>query len=112
MFKDKEEFITIISIGKIAANSTILLIKEDYVQSNILEPAVKGTMNLLQACSRSHTMKRVIFTSSVSTITAKDDRGKWKAIVDESSTIQIDAVWKAKPNGWVCEFIAFWIITC
>lgn len=74
---------------------------EDYVQSNRLEPAVEGTINLLQACSRAQTVKRVIFTSSISTITGRDDQDKWKSVVDESSTISIDRVWKAKPNGWV-----------
>ncbi|KAJ6807086.1 dihydroflavonol 4-reductase [Iris pallida] len=74
---------------------------EDHVRSKILEPAVRGTINLLRSCSRSSTVKRVIFTSSVSTITAKNDDGAWAPMVDESSFVSVDRVWKEKPNGWV-----------
>ncbi|XP_020102660.1 dihydroflavonol 4-reductase isoform X5 [Ananas comosus] len=74
---------------------------EDRVRSEILEPAVRGTINVLQACIRSETVKRVVFTSSVSTITAKDDTGNWRAVVDESSTTPTDVVWNSKPRGWV-----------
>ncbi|ONK65927.1 uncharacterized protein A4U43_C06F2420 [Asparagus officinalis] len=74
---------------------------EEYVQSNVLEPAIRGTINVLQSCSRAKTVKRVIFTSSISTITGKDDNGNWRSVVDESSTISLDRVWKDKPNGWV-----------
>ncbi|XP_020102658.1 dihydroflavonol 4-reductase isoform X3 [Ananas comosus] len=76
---------------------------EDRVRSEILEPAVRGTINVLQACIRSETVKRVVFTSSVSTITAKDDTGNWRAVVDESSTTPTDVVWNSKPRGWILQ---------
>lgn len=72
------------------------------MRSEILEPAVRGTINVLQACIRSETVKRVVFTSSVSTITARDDdTGNWRAAVDESSTTPANLVWDSKPRGWV-----------
>ncbi|GAV87780.1 Epimerase domain-containing protein [Cephalotus follicularis] len=81
----------------ILANDNI----ETYVQSNIIEPAVKGTLNLLKACLKSKSVKRVVFTSSISTITAKDSNGKWRPVVDESCQIPIDHIWKTKASGWV-----------
>ncbi|PIA58455.1 hypothetical protein AQUCO_00500409v1 [Aquilegia coerulea] len=73
---------------------------ENYVQSHILDPAIKGTLNLMKACSREN-VKRVVFTSSISTMTAKDINGTWKSIVDESCRTATDQVWNMKPSGWV-----------
>ncbi|XP_021754796.1 putative anthocyanidin reductase [Chenopodium quinoa] len=74
---------------------------ESYVQSNIIDPAIKGTLNLLKACKRSKSVKRVVLTSSISTITAKDDEGNWISVVDESCQVSIDHVWNTRASGWV-----------
>ncbi|KAK1307571.1 Dihydroflavonol-4-reductase [Acorus calamus] len=73
---------------------------ESYVQSKILEPAIKGTENVLEAC-RKGGVKKVIFTSSISTVTAKDNYGKWKSVVDESCVVLEDAIKSTKRKGWV-----------
>ncbi|XAR56630.1 Dihydrokaempferol 4-reductase [Bertholletia excelsa] len=78
--------------------------KEDidgYVCANIIEPARKGALNLLKSCLRASSVKRVVFTSSISTMTAKDTDGKWRGIVDESCQTHVDQVWKTKASGWV-----------
>ncbi|PKI67637.1 hypothetical protein CRG98_011850 [Punica granatum] len=75
---------------------------EDSVESNILEPAVRGTLNLLRGCLRSKkSVRRVVFTSSISTVTAKDSEGKWRALVDENCQTPIQHVWENKASGWV-----------
>ncbi|KAA8523747.1 hypothetical protein F0562_010170 [Nyssa sinensis] len=74
---------------------------EGYVQSKIIDPAIKGTLNLLKACSKTKSVKRVVFTSSISTMTAKDSAGNWRPVVDESCWTPIDQVWKMKSSGWV-----------
>ncbi|KAE9621073.1 hypothetical protein Lal_00018966 [Lupinus albus] len=74
---------------------------EDYVKTNILDPSIKGTLNLLKSCLKSISVKRVVLTSSISTITAKDSNGKWKSIVDESCQVETDIVWNTKASGWV-----------
>ncbi|XP_010241026.1 PREDICTED: dihydroflavonol 4-reductase isoform X1 [Nelumbo nucifera] len=74
---------------------------DGYVRSNILKPSTKGTLNLLRACSKAKSVKRVVFTSSISTITAKDEAGKWRPKVDESCRVPIDHVWNLKASGWV-----------
>ncbi|KAK2984774.1 hypothetical protein RJ640_004599 [Escallonia rubra] len=73
----------------------------NYVRSRIVDPAIKGTLNLLNACLNAKSVKRVVLTSSISTMTAKDDAGNWLPIVDESCRTPIDRVWNTKPNGWV-----------
>ncbi|WJX44753.1 hypothetical protein P8452_31696 [Trifolium repens] len=74
---------------------------EAFVQENIIDPAIKGTINLLKSCLKSNSVKRVVFTSSISTITAKDNDGKWKPIVDESCQTQTEILWNTQPSGWV-----------
>ncbi|KAL2327957.1 hypothetical protein Fmac_021384 [Flemingia macrophylla] len=74
---------------------------EAFVQANIINPAIKGTINVLKSCLKSNSVKRVVFTSSISTITGKDSNGNWKPIVDESCQIQPDSVWKTQATGWV-----------
>ncbi|XP_027926917.1 putative anthocyanidin reductase isoform X1 [Vigna unguiculata] len=74
---------------------------EAYVQANIIDPSIKGTLNLLKSCMNSSSVKRVVLTSSISTITAKDSNGKWKPVVDESCQIQTEHVLKIQASGWV-----------
>ncbi|XP_058219962.1 putative anthocyanidin reductase isoform X5 [Rhododendron vialii] len=46
-------------------------------------------------------VKRVVFTSSISTLTAKDSSGNWRNVVDESCQTPVDHVWKTKASGWI-----------
>lgn len=77
-------------------------LEDSYVQENVIDPAAKGTLNVLKSCLKANSVKRVIFTSSISTMTAKDSSGKWRPVVDESCNIPTEHVWHTKPSGWVC----------
>ncbi|KAH0709807.1 hypothetical protein KY290_011211 [Solanum tuberosum] len=74
---------------------------ESYVEENMIEPAIEGTLNVLKSCLKSNSVKKVVFTSSISTITARDNFGKWRPFVDESCKIPIQHVKNTKPSGWV-----------
>ncbi|XP_066371891.1 putative anthocyanidin reductase isoform X3 [Miscanthus floridulus] len=74
---------------------------EEHVRSSVLEPATRGTINVLRSCVRAGTVRRVVFTSSVSTLTAVDDEGRRKAVLDESCLRALDDVWRIKPVGWI-----------
>ncbi|KAK6774213.1 hypothetical protein RDI58_029452 [Solanum bulbocastanum] len=73
---------------------------ESYVEENMIEPAIQGTLNVLKSCLKSNSVKKVVFTSSISTITARDNFGKWRPFVDESCNIPIQHVKHTKPSGW------------
>ncbi|XP_051151919.1 putative anthocyanidin reductase isoform X2 [Andrographis paniculata] len=73
---------------------------ENYVKTEVVDPAVRGALNILKACLKSDT-RRVVFTSSISTMSAKDSSGRWLPIVDEHCQIPIHDVLKAKANGWL-----------
>jgi dihydroflavonol-4-reductase len=42
-------------------------------QKDLVDPAVKGTLNVLQACAKSPSVKRVVLTSSMAAITDEPD---------------------------------------
>lgn len=72
-----------------------------HVRTHIIDPAIKGTLNVLKSCSKTSSIKRVVFTSSISTMTYKDNSGRWVSIVVESCQIPIQRVPETKPSGWV-----------
>uniref|UniRef100_A0A453SUU5 NAD-dependent epimerase/dehydratase domain-containing protein n=1 Tax=Aegilops tauschii subsp. strangulata TaxID=200361 RepID=A0A453SUU5_AEGTS len=71
---------------------------EERVRSQVLEPATRGTINVLRSCVRAGTVRRVVFTSSVSTLAAAGSEG---SVVDESCLRDLGDVWATKPIGWV-----------
>ncbi|XP_076938375.1 putative anthocyanidin reductase [Bidens hawaiensis] len=71
------------------------------VESNVIKPSINGALNILRSCLRSNSVKRVVFTSSVSTLTGRNKQGEWVPVVDESCQIPVDAVWNNKSCGWV-----------
>ncbi|KAJ4873142.1 NAD(P)-binding Rossmann-fold superfamily protein [Raphanus sativus] len=74
---------------------------ESYVQSKVIDPAMKGVRNVLGSCLKSNSVKRAVFTSSISTLTAKDENERWRSVVDETCKTPIDHVLKTKASGWV-----------
>ncbi|XP_050942712.1 putative anthocyanidin reductase isoform X1 [Cucumis melo] len=74
---------------------------EEYVRKNVIDPEIKGTISLLKSCLKSESVKRVVLTSTISTLTGKDADGERRRLVDESCQTSVDQVWKNKPSGWV-----------
>ncbi|CAN6457940.1 unnamed protein product [Victoria cruziana] len=75
---------------------------DSYLKSDVHKLATTGTLNVLEACLKAKTVKRVVATSSISIITAKDGGGKLKhAVVDETCLNSIDSVLRARAHGWV-----------
>ncbi|XP_078436922.1 NAD(P)-binding Rossmann-fold superfamily protein isoform X2 [Wolffia australiana] len=76
-------------------------VDNDYVRREVLRAVVRGTLNVMKSCRRAGSVKRVVFTSSISTATARDSLGELKPHVDESSVVDVDSIWLHKPPGWV-----------
>jgi nucleoside-diphosphate-sugar epimerase len=53
------------------------------LQTEILDPAIKGTLNVLRACKKNPMIRRVVLTSSSSTIRVREDSDQDK-VLDET----------------------------
>lgn len=58
-------------------------------QAEILEPAVKGTVNVLRSCKKNPSLRRVVLTSSSAAVRARNDIDP-KVPLDESSWSSIE----------------------
>lgn len=67
-------------------------------QAELIDPAVKGTLNVLKSCAKSPSVKRVVLTSSVSAV-ALNGRPKTPETV-------LDETWFSDPD--VCRELELW----
>ncbi|XP_062081469.1 tetraketide alpha-pyrone reductase 1 [Humulus lupulus] len=68
-------------------------------KAEILQPAIDGTLNVLRSCTKNPSMRRVVLTSSSSTLRARDDFDP-KIPLDESSWSSVD----------LCERLQIWYV--
>ncbi|CAI8608386.1 unnamed protein product [Vicia faba] len=69
-------------------------------QAELIDPAVKGTLNVLKSCAKSPSVKRVVFTSSIAAVAFNTRPKNPKVIVDET--------WFSDPD--FCRESQFWYI--
>ncbi|XP_071697526.1 phenylacetaldehyde reductase-like [Rutidosis leptorrhynchoides] len=67
-------------------------------QTELIEPALKGTLNVLSSCSKASSVKRVVVTSSLASV-AYNARPKTPEVV-------IDETWFSDPN--YCKEMKLW----
>jgi nucleoside-diphosphate-sugar epimerase len=72
-----------------------------WLQEQLIDPAVKGTLNVLASCARAQT-KKVVLTSSVAAVayTPKRTAGSF---VDESWWTDVDYCEENKVFFWICQ---------
>ncbi|GAV73976.1 Epimerase domain-containing protein [Cephalotus follicularis] len=59
--------------GVFHAASPVLVPYDDNIQETLIDPCIKGTVNVLSSCSKASTVKRVVLTSSCSAIRYRYD---------------------------------------
>ncbi|MCL7027254.1 hypothetical protein MKW94_004825 [Papaver nudicaule] len=69
-------------------------------QTELIEPAVKGTLNVLGSCAKTPFVKRVILTSSLAAV-ALNERPKVPGVI-------VDETWFSDPD--FCEKIELWYV--
>lgn len=53
-------------------------------QTELIDPAVKGTLNVLKSCAKSQSVKRIVFTSSMAAVTYTGKPRNPDDVVDET----------------------------
>lgn len=66
----------------------------------MIKPAIQGVLNVLKACSKSKTVKRVILTSSAAAVSINNLPGTG-LVVDEKDWTNIEFLTSEKPPTWV-----------
>lgn len=69
-------------------------------ENDVIKPAVDGTLNVLHACTKAKTVKRVVVTSSVATV-AMNESEEQNQYIDESCWTDVGYLRTKKPTlGW------------
>ncbi|GAV74987.1 Epimerase domain-containing protein [Cephalotus follicularis] len=68
-------------------------------ENDMIKPAVNGILNVLKACQRARTVKRVIYTSSAAAVSVNALKGTG-LIMDEKDWTDVDYLIKEKPPTW------------
>eukprot|EP01018_Ginkgo_biloba_P035147 Gb_26256 [translate_table: standard] len=71
-------------------------------EDDVINPAVKGVVNVLRACTKAGTVKRLVYTSSLSAASPLiNDTGEYSDCLDESHWTDLDLIRNKKPPSWV-----------
>lgn len=68
-------------------------------ENDMIKPAVQGVVNVMKACTRAKSVKRVILTSSAAAVTINQLDGTG-LVVDEKNWTDIEFLTSAKPPTW------------
>lgn len=67
-----------------------------WFQAELIDPAVKGTLNVLGSCSKASSVKRVVVTSSMAAVAYNGRPRTPEVVVDETWFSDPDVCEKAK----------------
>lgn len=77
-----------------------------WMQNDMIKPAIQGVQNVLKACAKAGTVKRVVLTSSAAAVTINTLNGTG-IVMDESHWTDVEFLSSAKPPTWVTPQISF-----
>ncbi|KAL3603429.1 hypothetical protein D5086_004288 [Populus alba] len=66
--------------------------------NEVIKPTINGVLDIMRACAKSKTVRKIIFTSSAGTVDVEEKR---KPVYDESCWSDLDFVQGVKMTGWM-----------
>lgn len=73
------------------------------VQNEVINPTVNGILDIMKACKKTKTVRRLIFTSSAGTLNVFEHQ---KPVMDETCWSDVDFCRRVKMTGWVSHFFS------
>ena len=70
------------------------------MQNDMIKPATQGVVNVLKACAKARTTKRVILTSSAAAVSVNKLTGTG-LVMDETNWTDVEFLTSEKPPTWV-----------
>ncbi|KAH9299314.1 hypothetical protein KI387_030996, partial [Taxus chinensis] len=69
-------------------------------ETGFIRSTIDGTVDILRACKKAKTVRRVIHTSSITAASPLDENGNFKECLDESCWTPVDYIRAKKPKYW------------
>lgn len=70
----------------------------------MIKPAIQGVLNVLKACAKAKTVKRVVLTSSAAAVSINTLKGT-DLVLTEKDWTDVEFLSSAKPPTWVTIFM-------
>jgi bifunctional dihydroflavonol 4-reductase/flavanone 4-reductase len=67
-------------------------------ENEVIKPTVNGIVDIVNACARAKTVKRLVFTSSAGTVNVEEHQ---KPVYTEDNWCDLDFVYRVKMTGWM-----------
>jgi len=71
------------------------------VQNEMIKPTIQGVLNIMKACLKAKTVRRLVFTSSAGTTNITEHQ---KPIIDETCWTDVEFCRRLNMTGWVSNF--------
>ena len=71
------------------------------VQNEVIKPAIRGVIDIMKACLKAKSVRRLVFTSSAITTHITNHQ---KSLYDETCWSDVELCRRAKMTGWVSTF--------
>lgn len=72
------------------------------VQNEVIKPAINGVLDIMKACLKAKTVRRLVFTSSAGTLNVSVQQ---KHVLDETCWSDVEFCQRVKMTAWVSIFI-------
>lgn len=71
------------------------------MQNEVIKPTINGLLDIMKACEKAKTVRRLVFTSSAGTVDVTENP---KPVIDETCWSDVDFCRRVNMTGWVSTY--------